>query len=86
MEKTSVNGTVFLTKLEAEANATRKCLERISEDLFEWKPQEKSMTLGYPALLVAANKFWFGLFSKVRIRKFPKKVRNGNNPRKNNQK
>ena len=39
-------GTEYLKELETEASATRKCLERIPESLFDWKPHEKSMTLG----------------------------------------
>ena len=48
----------FVQELEAEAIATRKCLERIPVDLFDWKPHEKSMTLGYLALLVAEIPKW----------------------------
>jgi hypothetical protein len=43
----------FLKDLEAEAPASRKCLERVPESLFDWRPHEKSMTLGYLSLLVA---------------------------------
>ena len=55
-EKTVSSG--FLKELEAEAAASRKCLERIPENLFDWKPHEKSMTLGYLALLVAEIPKW----------------------------
>jgi uncharacterized damage-inducible protein DinB len=51
-------GTEFLEELEAEAAATRKCLERVPEDLFAWKPHDKSMTLGYLSLLVAEIPKW----------------------------
>jgi uncharacterized damage-inducible protein DinB len=51
-------GTEYLKELEAEATATRKCLERIPETLFDWKPHEKSMTMGYLALLVAEIPKW----------------------------
>ncbi|HXL57332.1 MAG TPA: DinB family protein [Chitinophagaceae bacterium] len=51
-------GIEFLKELEAEATATRKCLERIPESLFDWKPHEKSMTMGYLALLVAEIPKW----------------------------
>ena len=51
-------GIEFLKELEAEAIATRKCLERIPEDLFGWKPHDKSMSLGYLALLVAEIPKW----------------------------
>jgi uncharacterized damage-inducible protein DinB len=51
-------GAGFLKELEAEAPATRKCLERIPETLFRWKPHEKSMDMGYLALLVAEIPRW----------------------------
>jgi uncharacterized damage-inducible protein DinB len=51
-------GNEFLKELEAESTASRKCLERISESLFDWKPHEKSMTMGYLALLVAEIPKW----------------------------
>ena len=51
-------GAAFLKELEAEVAATRKCLERIPESSFGWKPHEKSMTMGYLALLVAEIPKW----------------------------
>ena len=48
----------YSKELQAEAQATRKCLERIPESLFDWKPHEKSMALGYLALLVAEIPNW----------------------------
>src|SRR5215203_6743676 len=51
-------GSGLLKELEAEAAASRKCLERIPERLFYCKPHEKSMTFGYLALLVAAIPKW----------------------------
>ena len=45
-------------ELEAEYRATRKCLERIPESLYEFKPHPKSMNLGYLALLVAEIPAW----------------------------
>ena len=56
--ETIAYGTEYLTELEAEARATRKCLERIPESSFDWKPHEKSMTMGYLALLVAEIPKW----------------------------
>jgi len=55
-EKTISQG--LLKELESEAAASRKCLERIPGNLFDWKPHEKSMTLGYLALLVAEIPKW----------------------------
>lgn len=57
MNKNTI-GTAFLKELEAEAASTRKCLERIPEKLFGWKPHEKSMAMGYLALLVAEIPKW----------------------------
>ena len=51
-------GLEYLKEMEAETSATRKCLERIPETLFSWKPHEKSMTLGYLSLLVAEIPYW----------------------------
>ena len=54
----SIIGAGFLKELEAEATATRKCLEVIPENLFAWKPHERSMNLGYLSLLVAEIPKW----------------------------
>lgn len=48
----------YLQELNAEYRATRKCLESISETLFDYKPHPKSMTMGYLALLVAEIPLW----------------------------
>ena len=48
----------FINELKAESTATRKCLERIPESLYNWKPHERSMTMGYLALLVAEIPNW----------------------------
>jgi len=48
----------LLHELNAEYRATRACLERIPETLFEYKPHPKSMTMGYLALLVAEIPLW----------------------------
>ena len=48
----------LLHELNAEYRATKACLERIPESLFEYKPHPKSMTMGYLALLVAEIPLW----------------------------
>ena len=48
----------LLKELNAEYKATRACLERIPETLFEYKPHPKSMNLGYLTLLVAEIPLW----------------------------
>jgi len=56
--ESAIFGQEFLNELVAEAGATRKCLERISETLYDWKPHEKSMNMGYLVLLVAEIPKW----------------------------
>ncbi len=48
----------LLKELNAEYRATRACLEKIPETLFEYKPHPKSMNLGYLTLLVAEIPLW----------------------------
>lgn len=57
MQNTDLTG-IYLRDLDAEATATRKCLERIPESLYDFKPHPKSMNLGYLALLVAEIPAW----------------------------
>lgn len=51
-------GKEFLRELESEVSATRKCLERMKDDLFKYKPHEKSMEMGYLAIIVADVPKW----------------------------
>ena len=51
-------GSVYLKELEAEAAATRHCLERVTPETFDFKPHEKSMVMGYLAQLVAEIPTW----------------------------
>ena len=65
----NVNITVinqFISAFEAEIPATRKCIERVPEKLFDWKPHQKSMTLGYLTLLVAEIPRWIAVMIKTR--------------------
>jgi uncharacterized damage-inducible protein DinB len=48
----------FVAELQAEAPASRKCLERIPESVYDYKPHEKSMQMGYLTLLVAEIPRW----------------------------
>lgn len=48
----------FLHELNMEYPATRACLEKIPESLFEYKPHPKSMAMGYLAQLVAEIPLW----------------------------
>lgn len=51
-------GQLYWQELQAEAAATRKCLERVPDNLYEYKPHEKSMKLGHLVLTVAGIPFW----------------------------
>src|SRR6187455_704075 len=55
----------FGSEFDAEIPATRKCIERIPEKLYDWKPHEKSMTLGYLTLLVAEIPKWITAMIKI---------------------
>lgn len=48
----------FIDELKAEVKATRRCLENIPENLYDWKPHEKSMKMGDLATLVASIPGW----------------------------
>lgn len=48
----------FLHELNLEYPATKTCLKKIPESLFEYKPHPKSMAMGYLALLVAEIPLW----------------------------
>jgi uncharacterized damage-inducible protein DinB len=58
-------GAVYLQELEAEAAATRHCLERVPSDDPNWKPHEKSMGLGYLAYLVAEIPRWVAVQATI---------------------
>jgi uncharacterized damage-inducible protein DinB len=49
---------VYINEIRAESTATRKCLERIPESVYKFKPHEKSMEMGYLTLLVAEIPKW----------------------------
>jgi uncharacterized damage-inducible protein DinB len=58
---TNTFGQEFLRELESEIAASRKCLERIDPKYFEYKPHEKSMKMGYLALMVADIPKWIAV-------------------------
>jgi uncharacterized damage-inducible protein DinB len=48
----------LLPEFDRETTTTRKLLERLPEDKFEWKPHAKSMSLGQLAAHVATIPMW----------------------------
>ena len=44
---------MFLTEMEQEVKTTRKMLQRIPDDKYDWKPHEKSMTIRQLATHIA---------------------------------
>ncbi|WP_337993491.1 DinB family protein [Mucilaginibacter sp. KACC 22063] len=49
---------IFKKELEAEAVVTRKMLERVPTELFDWQPHEKSMTMRRLATHIADLPNW----------------------------
>lgn len=49
---------LFLDDLEREGPGTRKVLGRVPDDSYDWKPHEKSMTMGRLSVLVATMPVW----------------------------
>src|SRR5687767_726264 len=58
MKSASLLGSQFIRELESEVRATRECLAKVPMDKTDWKPHERSMPLGYLALLVADIPRW----------------------------
>jgi uncharacterized damage-inducible protein DinB len=48
----------YVNELKAESISTHKCLERIPESTYDFKPHEKSMAMGYLVQLVAEIPKW----------------------------
>ena len=57
----------FQEEIKAESISTRKCLERIPESVYSFKPHETSMEMGYLTLLVAEIPKWIALMVKDSI-------------------
>ena len=51
----------FLADMEREIPASRRVLERVPDGHFDWKPHEKSMPMGYLAMMVAMMPEWLGM-------------------------
>jgi uncharacterized damage-inducible protein DinB len=52
--------TALIGELKHEGASTRKMLERIPADKFNWRPHDKSMTLGKLAKHIAELNMWIG--------------------------
>jgi uncharacterized damage-inducible protein DinB len=57
----------FKNELLAEAPATRKCIERLKEDLFDYKPHEKSMKMSGLAMMMAEMPKWVATIVDVGV-------------------
>ena len=55
---------LLLQELERETALSRLALERVPQDRNDWKPHQKSMTLGYLAWLVATMPSWVVMMVK----------------------
>ncbi len=51
-------GQIYLSQLDAEAQATRKCLERITEESLQFKPTDKAMPMKSLAITVSEIPRW----------------------------
>lgn len=51
-------GQLYLSQLDSEEEATRKCLERITDESLDFKPSEKSMTMKSLAITVSEIPRW----------------------------
>ncbi len=54
-------GEMLAVELEQESKATRKVLERLPDDKFDWQPHEKSMKLGALASHIVNSLGWTDL-------------------------
>ena len=61
----------LLQELEQEAHTTRRVLERVPDDRLDWKPHDKSLTLGQLAMHVATLP---GAIADISIRAFDVKT------------
>jgi uncharacterized damage-inducible protein DinB len=52
---------IFLQELDREAITTRKMLERVPNDKYDWKPHEKSMSIRQLATHIAELPSWVGM-------------------------
>ena len=58
MKTSSSLAAEYIRELESEVRATRECLANVPMDKPDWKPHDKSMPLGYLAVLTADIPRW----------------------------
>ena len=51
-------GQLYLSQLDSEVEATRKCLDRITDEVLDFKPTEKAMSLKSLAITVSEIPKW----------------------------
>ena len=51
-------GQIYLSQLDSEVEATRKCLERITDEVLDFKPAEKSMPMKSLCITIADIPQW----------------------------
>ena len=51
----------LLPEIEREIDRSRRALEQVPTDKYDWKPHEKSMIFGYLAYMVATIPTWIAL-------------------------
>ena len=56
-------GKAFVNELMVESNSTRKILEKVPANKMDWKPHDKSMTLGRVATHIAEIPSWVTLIA-----------------------
>ena len=52
---------IFLKEMDQEAEITRKMLERVPNDNYDWKPHRKSMTIKSLATHIAELPTWVSM-------------------------
>ena len=68
----------FTDQLEREVAASRKVLERVPEGRDDWKPHERSMPMGYLAVLVAQMPAWIAMMLATTELNLDDKASSGN--------
>ena len=51
----------LLPEIEREVDRSRRALEQVPADIYDWKPHEKSMIFGYLVNMVATIPTWIAL-------------------------